>query len=171
MPATTLAQLAGHVAAATVHCLLPLECRVTVIAPREAWLARVADHPRLEKVLTDDLVAQVARLPTDAFVLCMTMGHRTDRPILEAIFRERRTFPYLGVIGSQAKRKILQRELTEAGVTAEQLATIHCPIGFSIGNNLPAEIAISVAAELIQCRDARRSAAASPGRQPDGRER
>ena len=53
----------------------------------------------------------------DEFVLCMTMGHKTDRPILQAIFERRFDSPrYLGVIGSQAKRKVLVRELTEAGI-------------------------------------------------------
>jgi xanthine dehydrogenase accessory factor len=144
---------AGHVAAAVIHCLLPLECRITVIDPREDWLARLADHPRLVKVFTDDPRSQVAALPADAFVLCMTMGHRTDRPILEEIFRQQRSFPYLGVIGSQAKRKVLERELKAAGVTKEQLAAMHCPIGLNLGSNLPGEIAISVAAQLIERRD------------------
>jgi xanthine dehydrogenase accessory factor len=145
---------AGHVAAAVVHCLLPLECRVTVIDPREDWLTRLADHPRLAKVVSEDAAAEVAKLSDDAFVLCMTMGHRTDRPILEEIFRQRREFPYLGVIGSQAKRKVLERELKAAGIASEQLASMHCPIGLDFGNNLPGEIAISIVAQLIQQRDA-----------------
>ncbi len=146
---------AGHVAAAVVHCLLPLECRITVIDPREDWLARLADHPRLVKILAENSGDEVARLPEDAFVLCMTMGHRIDRPILEEIFRLGRTFPYLGVIGSEAKRKVLERELRSAGVPQDQLGQMHCPIGLNLGRNLPGEIAISVVAQLIAERDAR----------------
>lgn len=155
---------AGHVAAAVIHCLLPLECRIMVIDAREEWLARLPENPRLAKVLTADAPAEVARLCDDAFVLCLTMGHRTDRPILEEIFRQRRTFPYLGVIGSHAKRKVLERELKAAGVEPEQLQQMHCPIGFNLGRNLPGEIAVSVVAQLIQVRDAHRTAssAASP---------
>jgi xanthine dehydrogenase accessory factor len=154
---------AGHVAAALLHCLLPLECRITAIDPRHDWLARLPDHPRLQKVLTADAPAEVARLPDNAFVLCLTMGHRTDRPILEEIFRQRRTFPYLGVIGSQAKRKVLERELKSAGVSTEQLEQLHCPIGLALGSNLPGEIAVSVAAQLIQQRDDWRIKKPSPG--------
>jgi xanthine dehydrogenase accessory factor len=153
---------AGHVAAAVIHCLLPLECRITCIDPRREWLARLADHPRLKKVLAEDAPAQVAALPVDAFVLCMTMGHRTDRPILEEIFRQRREFPYLGVIGSTAKRKVLERELQAAGIAKESLATMRCPIGLELGSNLPGEIAVSVVAELIQVRDAWRNKKPSP---------
>jgi xanthine dehydrogenase accessory factor len=153
---------AGHVAAAVIHCLLPLECRITCIDPRSNWLARLAEHPRLTKVLTDDPAAQVTALPADAFVLCMTMGHRTDRPILEEIFRQGRTFHYLGVIGSKAKRAVLVRELKAAGVDPSQLSAMHCPIGLELGSNLPGEIAISVVAQLIQERDAWRNKKPSP---------
>ncbi|HEY2881975.1 MAG TPA: XdhC family protein, partial [Pirellulales bacterium] len=62
--------------------------------------------------------------------------------------------PYLGVIGSQAKRKVLVRELSEAGLSDELANAFRCPIGLPLGTNQPGEIAVSVAAELIQCRDA-----------------
>ena len=61
----------------------------------------------------------VAELPSDAFVVCMTMGHATDRPILEEIFRQNRRFPFLGVIGSKAKRAVIVKELTAAGIAKE----------------------------------------------------
>jgi xanthine dehydrogenase accessory factor len=95
----------------------------------------------------------VAELPGDSFIVCMTMGHGTDRPILEEIFRQGRGFPFLGVIGSKAKRAVLLKELADAGITAEQAAAFHCPIGLAIGTNQPGEIAVSVVAQLIQERD------------------
>jgi len=145
---------AGHVAAALIHCLLPLPCRITCVDPRADWLAKLPDDPRLRKVCAVDPPAEVASLPAAAFVLCMTMGHRTDRPILEEIFRQERRFPYLGVIGSAAKRAVLRRELMAAGVSEEQADSFRCPIGLPIGTNLPGEIAISVVAQLLQVRDA-----------------
>jgi xanthine dehydrogenase accessory factor len=145
---------AGHVAGAVVHCLAPLECRVTCIDPREEWLDRLPASPRLAKVHTDNAPGQVGALAADAFVLCMTMGHRTDRPILAEIFRQGRTFPYLGVIGSRAKRKVLERELAADGATPTQLSSIVCPIGLELGTNQPGEIGVSVVAQLIQVRDA-----------------
>ena len=95
----------------------------------------------------------VAELPNDAFVICMTMGHATDRPILEEIFRQGRSFPFLGVIGSKAKRAVLVKELTTAGIAPETAELFHCPIGLELGTNQPGEIAISVVAQLIQERD------------------
>jgi xanthine dehydrogenase accessory factor len=103
--------------------------------------------------------AHVAELTEDDFVVCMTMGHRTDRPILAEILRQGRLPAYLGVIGSEAKRKVMLRELTEEGIAFEIANQFRCPIGLRLGQNQPGEIAVSVAAELIQVRDALASAA------------
>ncbi|MEN0110150.1 MAG: XdhC family protein, partial [Planctomycetota bacterium] len=55
-------------------------------------------------------------------------------------------------IGSRAKAAVLRKELTEAGVPPERLR-FHCPIGLPIGSNRPAEIAVSIAAQLLAERD------------------
>ncbi len=148
---------AGHVAQAIAGCLGLLECHITCIDPRDLWLDGITDSARLTKIKTDDPPGCVADLPDDAFVLCMTMGHRTDRPILEEIFRQGRQFPFLGVIGSRAKRAVLQRELLAAGIDAQQTGAFHCPIGLPLGSNQPGEIAVSIVAQLIQERDAWRA--------------
>ena len=101
----------------------------------------------------DDLPQAVDQLTDEDFVVCMTMGHRTDGPILQRILREARSVAFLGVIGSQAKRKVLVRELQEAGVEPALAEQFECPIGLPLGNNQPQEIAISVAAQLLQRRD------------------
>jgi len=145
---------AGHVAQSLVRVLLELECQVTCIDSRGEWLAKLPDSPKLRRIEVEDPPAIAAELTGDEFVLCMTMGHRTDRPILEAIFHHGKEFPYLGVIGSEAKRKVLVRELTEAGIPAERAAAFRCPIGLALGTNQPGEIAVSVAAELLQERGA-----------------
>lgn len=144
---------AGHVACEVVRCLGRLECHVTCIDPRAEWLERIPAAGRLRKVRNDEPQKLVADLPEDAFVICMTMGHATDRPILEEIFRQGRTFPFLGVIGSQAKRAVLLKELTAAGIPARRANAFLCPIGLELGTNQPGEIAISVVAQLIQERD------------------
>jgi xanthine dehydrogenase accessory factor len=148
---------AGHVANAVVQCLAQLDCRTTCIDSRPEWLEKIPNRERLQKICTADLPSQVASLPADAFVICMTMGHATDRPVLEEIFRQGRKSPYLGVIGSKAKRGVLVRELTAAGFTKQQAESFRCPIGLPIGTNQPGEIAVSVVAELIQKRDHWRS--------------
>jgi xanthine dehydrogenase accessory factor len=144
---------AGHVANAVVECLAPLDCHVTCIDSRAEWLDRVPSRNRLRKVQCADPRTLVAELPSDAFVICMTMGHATDRPILEEIFGQDRRFPFLGVIGSKAKRAVILKELTAAGIPIETAGGFHCPIGLDLGTNQPGEIAISVVAQLIQERD------------------
>jgi xanthine dehydrogenase accessory factor len=144
---------AGHVAHAVVECLGQLDCHVTCIDPRPEWLDRIPARPRLRKIHCDEPRTLVAELPADAFVVCMTMGHATDRPILEEIFGQGRTFPFLGVIGSRAKRAVLLKELAAAGIPSDRADAFHCPIGLDLGTNQPGEIAISLVAQLIQQRD------------------
>ncbi len=148
---------AGHVAGAIANSLGQINCHTRCIDSRSEWLAKIPDRERLTKIHTDDLPGQVASLPSDAFVLSITMGHGTDRPVLAEIFRQGRKFPYLGVIGSRAKRGVLVRELIDEGIPREQAEAFHCPIGLPLGTNEPGEIAISVVAELIQERDRWRS--------------
>ncbi|HVT80313.1 MAG TPA: XdhC family protein, partial [Phycisphaerae bacterium] len=71
--------------------------------------------------------------------------------------------PYVGVIGSEAKAGVLRRGVLAAGIPEERLGLYHCPIGLPLGTNDPAEIAVSVAAQLLQCRDARARGGAGPG--------
>ncbi len=150
---------AGHVAQALVRLLLLLECRVVCVDQREEWVAKLPSSPKLRALTLKEPRDFVPELRGEDYALCMTMGHKTDRPILQAIL-ERRVqspnfeLPYLGVIGSQAKRKVLVRELAEAGVAKELVEQFRCPIGLPLGTNQPGEIAVSIAAELIQCRDA-----------------
>ncbi len=144
---------AGHVAQALVPLLSSLDCRLTCLDTRAEWLDRIPASPRLTKVLSTNLPGEVAALPDDAFVVLMTMGHTTDKPILLEILRTRR-FPFLGVIGSRAKAKILKQDIDDAGLPPEAKDAFFCPVGLSIGTNHPSEIAIAIAAQLIERRDA-----------------
>ena len=145
---------AGHVAAALIDTLLKLDCRITCIDPRPEWLQRLPQSQRLRPVETSDMPAEVAKVPEGSFVLLMTMGHTTDRPILIEILRTR-AFPYLGVIGSNAKAKRLRQDVLDAGLPEELTRAFFCPVGLELGSNHPHEIAISVAAQMLQFRDTR----------------
>lgn len=142
---------AGHVANALIGILEKLDCRITCIDPREEWLARLPESPRLTKVLSTDMPSEVAKIAEGSFVLLMTMGHTTDKPILIEILRSR-TFPYLGVIGSNAKAKRLRQDVLAAGLSEEATRAFFCPVGLEIGSNHPHEIAISIAAQMLQIR-------------------
>ncbi len=86
----------------------------------------------------------------------MTRGHASDLPVLRRIYQSERQFPYVGVIGSRAKAAVLRKELAQVSIDPAAL-TFRCPIGLPIGENYPGEIAISIAAELLQVRDSEKS--------------
>jgi xanthine dehydrogenase accessory factor len=154
---------AGHVGQAVVRCLLLLDCQVVCIDSRKEWLERLPTEPQLDTVRLDEPQDYAARITSDDFIVCMTMGHRTDLPVLTAVLNRGVTPKYLGVIGSRAKREVLVRDLEAAGVAQEKTAALRCPIGLPLGGNQPGEIAVSVAAEILQVRDVLRRAARAPG--------
>jgi xanthine dehydrogenase accessory factor len=143
---------AGHVAQELVPILLRLDCELTVIDPRADWLAKLPDeNHRYRKFCANNMVAALAQLPTNCFVMMMTMGHRFDFPILHQALTAHQ-FPYLGVIGSKAKRAKLERELREAEYRGEM--SFYCPLGEDFGSNAPIEIALSIAAQLLKRKEA-----------------
>lgn len=150
---------AGHVSNALARILINLDCRVTCIDPRPEWLDKLPDAPALRRVAADDMPGCVARLPCDSYVVLITMGHGTDKPILLEILKnwQARSFPYVGVIGSKAKAARLRADIKEAGLPQEAASLYYCPVGLPIGGNHPQEIAISIAAQLLKVRDEIRS--------------
>jgi xanthine dehydrogenase accessory factor len=84
--------------------------------------------------------------------LCITQGHFTDLPIVREILK-RKDALFLGVIGSVQKARTLKNTLRDEGFSQEEINSIHCPVGLPIGTNAPAEIAVSIAAQLLQKRD------------------
>jgi len=143
---------AGHIAQALLPVLIPLPCSITVCDSRAEWMDRLPRAHNLRALLRDNPADLVPELPDDAFVLFMTMGHATDRPILQRALSER-DFPFVGVIGSKSKAAILRREMTAGGLPAKRAAQFHCPVGLDLGTNHPHEIAISIAAQLLAERD------------------
>jgi xanthine dehydrogenase accessory factor len=83
----------------------------------------------------------------------MTQGHATDFPVLLECLRREKSFPYLGVIGSKSKRAVLVKDLVAAGINPTRAEAFHCPIGLKLGRSEPAEIAVSIVAQLLQVRD------------------
>lgn len=144
---------AGHIANAVIGLLSRMECRITCIDPRQEWLDKLPESPKVTKVLEQSMPSRVASIPDDASVLLMTMGHTTDKPILLEILKTNRKFPYVGVIGSAAKAARLYEDIAEAGLPADCKNKFYCPMGLDIGTNHPQEIAISIAAQLLQVRD------------------
>jgi xanthine dehydrogenase accessory factor len=143
---------AGHVVQALVPVLAPLDCQLTICDPRAEWLDRLPRARNIRYLLAPQPADLVAQMPDNAFLLCLTKGHASDRPVLQRALADR-NFPYIGVIGSDSKAEVLRRELIAAGLPAERAGQFHCPIGFSFGTNQTHEIALSIAAQLLTERD------------------
>jgi xanthine dehydrogenase accessory factor len=153
---------AGHVVQALVPVLAPLDCTLTVVDPRREWLDRLPRGRNLRFIESADPPALVPQMPDHAFLLCLTQGHATDRPVLQRALAER-DFPFVGVIGSDAKAEVLRRELVAAGLPPARAARFHCPVGLDFGTNHPHEIALSIAAQLLTFRDQAGARLARPG--------
>ncbi len=143
---------AGHVSQALVPVLATLACRIDVFDTRSDWLAKLPPRPNVTLHRVDAIENGVGNLSANSFVLSITQGHSSDRPVLREVLRRFTQPVFLGVIGSASKRAVLLRELQEDGLDREALEKIHCPVGLPIGGNDPAEIAISISAQLLEFR-------------------
>jgi xanthine dehydrogenase accessory factor len=86
-----------------------------------------------------------------SYVAIMTVSHASDALILEQMLSKR--LKYLGMIGSRNKVKKIFEDLTEKGAALEDLRKIDSPMGLPIGGQTTAEIAISIAAKVIQLKN------------------
>lgn len=140
---------AGHISQALSRVLLNLDCNITIIETRKKWLDKLPSSSRLKKIETKEMASALTEISPYSFVLLMTMGHKTDLPILQNALKDHQ-FPFLGVIGSPSKRNALEKELVLIGVDKEKIGSFHCPVGEDFGDNSPGEIAVSITAQLIK---------------------
>lgn len=82
------------------------------------------------------------------YIVIMTHDHKLDEEILETLINV--DCKYLGLIGSETKWQRFQKRLLEKGITKEQLQKVKCPIGLKLWGKAPKEVAISLAAELLE---------------------
>ncbi len=141
---------AGHVGRALVGLLAPLPLRVNWFDTRTETLADAPSDVRTH--VTDDPAADVALLPAGSLVLVMTHDHQIDFSIVAAAL-PRPDLTGVGLIGSASKRARFSSRLSRAGLTSAAIERLICPIGISgVEGKLPAEIAISVAAQILRIR-------------------
>ncbi len=151
VPPTLVIAGAGHVGQALANLAAGLNFHVVVIDDRAEVASRERFDERVELVV-DDIVDALRQYPIDAgcYIVVATREHRQDREALEAVVQ--RPAGYVGMLGSRKKSKAILNALAEAGVPREMIERVHTPIGFSIGAVTVNEIAVSIAAELIQVR-------------------
>lgn len=151
----------GHVGAALVPVLASVDFRVVVYDNRPGF-ATPEHYPQAERVILGDYLDIGAHLTLteNDYVCIMTPGHQADREVLLQAMRSPAT--YIGCIGSRHKIASTNEYLMENGIPGAELARIHAPIGLDILGQTPAEIAVSIAAEMILHRAKRSGTAKKP---------
>jgi xanthine dehydrogenase accessory factor len=140
---------AGHVGSALLPILAGLGCTVTWVDSRaDQFPPTVPDGVRV--VRRDDPQFEADCAPRGSYYLVMTHSHPLDYAICERVLR-RRDVRYCGLIGSRSKRLKFEKRLRAQGFGLAELSGLTCPIGIDgINGKRPGEIAVAVAAELLQ---------------------
>jgi len=103
----------------------------------------VVDYAQISAVIPED---------PELYVVLVSFGYRTDDILVRQLIRKK--FKYLGMMGSAEKIKTLLEGLRKDGFSEEEIARLRAPIGLPIHSKTPEEIAVSIAAEVIQRKNA-----------------
>lgn len=142
----------GHVGQAVASLAQQVDFDVTVVDDRPDV---VTDQrfPTAMRRIAGDFREVLPTLPLrdGSFGLVVTRGHNHDEIGLYHLLK--RPLAYLGMIGSKRKIRLIYDDLLEKGITPEQLAKVHAPVGLDIGSRTVEEIAVSIVAQLIAHRN------------------
>jgi xanthine dehydrogenase accessory factor len=148
---------AGHVSKEIAALSYKVGFRIIVCDDR-AEFAKADRFPDADEVLVCPGFVEVFKgfvaNPGD-FIVIVTRGHRFDKEVLAQALKTEAG--YIGMIGSRKKKDAIYKELIDQGVPPGALEKVYCPIGLSIDAETPAEIAVSVVAQLIWHRADRKS--------------
>jgi len=152
MPGPRLVILgAGHVGKALATAARFSGFHVTVADDR-AEHASKANIPDAQDLVVNDFNSVFSRIPVDhkSYIVIATRGHNHD---LEAVSAALKTpAHYIGLLGSKRKKAVLINALKEQGYREDAIERIIIPVGLPIGSTTPAEIAVSIMAQIIQHR-------------------
>jgi xanthine dehydrogenase accessory factor len=159
-PARLIIVGAVHIAQSLAPIAAMLDFDVTVVDPRGAW-ATTNRFPGV-KVVQEwaDEAFQTMGLDGSTAVVTLTHDPKLDDPALEAALKSDAF--YIGALGSKRTHAKRKERLAEAGITDEQFARVHGPVGLNIGAKSPAEIAVSILGQIVEARTRRLEALAGP---------
>ncbi|MFN8241209.1 MAG: XdhC family protein [Bacteroidales bacterium] len=147
---------AGHIGQALCHYASRLDFEVTVADDRIDY-ANKANLPEADNILCGDIAGSLAGFPKDksTFVVIVTRGHKDDAEVLKKCIGSGAA--YIGMIGSRMKVARMKEDFIINGWTDEKTwSTIFAPVGIAIGSKTVDEIAVSIAAQLVQVRNSAR---------------
>jgi len=152
---TLLIAGAGHMGTELAKLCVGLEFRVVVVDDRADFANADRLPPPIEPIASD-ITKTLREFPIDpaTYVVIVTRGHRNDEQALDAVVNS--DARYLGMIGSRRKVQVIRDNLRAAGVDGDRLDRVHAPIGLPINAVTVPEIAVSIAAQLIQVRRVKR---------------
>lgn len=145
---------AGHITQALAPMAQLSGFTVTVLDDRPDYLTAHPFAEGIEVVTLESFEKALHTVQTDVncFLVIATYGHIHDLTVLEqALATDAR---YIGMVGSRRKREELFGGLRQAGCSETDLARVYCPVGLAIGAATPAEIAVSILAQMIAVRRA-----------------
>jgi xanthine dehydrogenase accessory factor len=139
---------AGHIAVPLARLGSLLDFRVTVLDDRPEF-ATPERFPDAAEIIVGHYQETLASLPTDrdTYVVLVTRGHVHDTACLEVMLG--RCPAYVGMIGSRSRVRTVMRHLAENGHPVGRLREVRAPIGLDLGAQTPAEIALSIMAEIV----------------------
>jgi xanthine dehydrogenase accessory factor len=144
----------GHVGHAVAHLAASVDFDIWILDDRERF-ADAERFPMAQRRFTGAIGPKLKELVKDigpnTYCLIMTRGHAHDEEALYHLAGSRAG--YVGMIGSKRKKRLIYEDLRAEGITDETLTRVHSPLGLPIGSQTVAEIAISIVAELIACRN------------------
>jgi len=139
---------AGHVGQAVADALAPLPFDLTWVDDREGVFPEDRQEG-IRTVTTDDPAGRVASAAPGTIFVVMSHSHQLDEDICFQVL-QRNDFAWLGLIGSDTKRRRFVHRLEKRGIPAARLEALVCPIGLAgINGKQPATIALSLAAQLM----------------------
>jgi xanthine dehydrogenase accessory factor len=143
---------AGHVGQAVAELAAKSDFDVWVVDDRAQYANRER-FPAAEKILVGSIEETLSRLDVDerTYAVIVTRGHGHDQ---EALYHLAPTAaPYVGLIGSRRKIRLIFEGLRGMGVSDADLSRVSAPVGIDIGSESVVEIAVSIVAELISRRN------------------
>lgn len=147
---------AGHVGQAVADLAARVEFDIWVMDDREKY-ANPERFPHAKRIIVGDIgrslkaLIDLGEITPSVYALIVTRGHNHDE---EALYHLAPTpAGYVGMIGSKRKIRLIFDDLIAKGIPPETLRRVHAPLGLPIGSQTVPEIAISIVAELIQCRN------------------
>ncbi|MCI1930157.1 MAG: XdhC family protein [Clostridia bacterium] len=145
----------GHVARELCKICAMCGFSVTVIDDREEFVTKERFEDAEKRVCCDfESVFDKQNFAEDAYFAVLTRGHSYDQACIENILKL--PAAYVGMIGSRKKVVHSFGLLKNSGFSGEDISRINSPIGLEIGAKTPAEIAVSIAAQMIQVKNTQR---------------